>query len=148
MSTDAAVTRDLLETIEDGKEGFAKGAEKLADSDRPELAATFRELSEQRAKFASELQGMAQAYGDDIRESGSLAGVQHRGWMSLKDALAGTDPEGVLDVAEQGEDHAVSVYETALAQDISGDLRAVVERQFTEVRAAHNRVRSLRSAHD
>jgi uncharacterized protein (TIGR02284 family) len=147
MSTDAAVTRDLIATIEDGKEGFAKGAEKLADSDRPELAATFRELSEQRAQFAIELQSMAQAYGDDIRESGSLAGVLHRGWMSLKDALAGTDPEGVLDVAEQGEDHAVSEYEKALAQDISGDLRTVVERQFTEVRAAHNRVRSLRSAH-
>jgi uncharacterized protein (TIGR02284 family) len=148
MSTDEAVTKDLIQTLEDGKEGFAKGAEKLADSDRPDLAATFRELSEQRARFSTELRGLAQAYGDEIRESGSLAGSLHRGWMSLKDVLAGSDPDGVLDVAEQGEDHAVSEFEKALTQNISGDLRAVIERQLTDVRAAHNRVRSLRAAHD
>lgn len=146
MSTDEAVTKDLVETLEDGREGFAKGAEKLESSDNRNEAALFRRLSEQRATFSTELQAMAQSYGDDVDESGSLAGKLHRGWMSLKDALAGSDPDGVLDAAEQGEDHAVSEFEKALKADISQPMRTVVERQAAEVKRAHDEVKALRDA--
>ena len=90
------------------------------------------------------LQTLAQQYGDDIEESGSLAGTLHRGWLSLKDALTGSKPDGVLDAAEQGEDHAVSEYEKALDEEISPELRAVIQRQLTEIRAAHDDVKALR----
>jgi len=145
MSTDEEVAKDLIETLEDAEEGFRKGAEKLAESEQPELAATFREFSQQRATFSSELKSMAASYGDRIEESGSVAAAVHRGWMSLKDALSGSDPKGVLDVAEQGEDHAVKVYTKALEADISDGLRAVVMRQSSAVKAAHDKVRSLRN---
>ncbi len=147
MSTDEAVSKDLIETLEDGREGFTKGAEKLRDSDTPQLADTFTRFAEQRAKFSAELRSMASAYGDDIQESGSVAATLHRGWLSLKDALAGSDPKGVLDAAEQGEDHAVKEFQKALDADISAGLREVVERQLVEVKAAHDDVRSLRDAH-
>lgn len=146
MSTDAAVTKDLIQTLEDGKEGFAKGAEKLAESDRPELATAFRQNSQQRDRMAAELQEMAKSYGDQIDDSGTMVGTLHRGWMSLKDALSGSGPDGVLDAAEQGEDHAVKEYEKALGGDISPPLRTVVERQLGEVRAAHDQVKALRDA--
>ena len=119
MSTDEKVTKDIVQTLEDGKEGFASAADKLADSDSPEMAASFRGFSEQRATFASELRALADAYGDDAAESGSIAGAVHRGWMSLKDALTGSDPKGVVKAAEQGERHAVDEYEKALGEDIS-----------------------------
>ena len=147
MSTDEAVTKDLIEVLEDGKDGFAKAADKLAGDDRADLASKFREYSAQRARFAGELRAMATAYGDQINESGSVVAALHRGWMSLKDALSGSDPEGVLDVAEQGEDHAVAAYDKALKEDISGELRVVVERQLAEVKTAHDEVRALRDAH-
>jgi uncharacterized protein (TIGR02284 family) len=146
MSTDEAVTKDLIETLEDGKEGFAKAADKLADSDSPELGTLFREYSNQRATFSAELQELAKDYGDQINESGSVAATLHRGWMSLKDALSGSDPEGVLDAAESGEDHAIKEYEKALEADISAGLRSVVQRQATEVKAAHDKVRAMRDA--
>ncbi len=146
MSTDATVTRDLIQTLEDGKEGFAKGAEKLADSDSPELATAFRANSEQRERFAAELTEMAKAYGDQLDESGSVVGALHRGWMTLKDALSGSGPDGILDAAEQGEDHALKEYEKALGADISPELRTVVERQLGDVRAAHDQVKALRDA--
>ena len=148
MSVDEAVTKDLIETLEDGREGFAKGAEKLDSSDAPDLARTFRQLSEQRAKFSSELRELARSYGEEVHESGSLAATFHRGWMTLKDALNGSSPVGVLEAAEQGEDHAVHEYDEALGSDISPELRTVVERQSVEVKAAHDQVRSLRAAHD
>ena len=147
MSTDAKVTQELIETLEDGKDGFAKGAEKLEDTASPELAQTFRKYSGQRADFAAELRTMAKQYGDEIHESGSVAAAVHRGWLTLKDALAGSSPKGVLEAAERGEDHAVSEYEKALKSDLSPALRTVVERQFMDVKAAHDAVRALQAAH-
>lgn len=146
MSTDKSVTKDLIETLVDGKKGFADAADKLADSARPDLSTKFREYSSQRAAFSSELEGMAARYGDDIDEAGSTAAALHRGWMSLKDALAGSDPKGVLDAVEQGENHAVSEYEKALKHDISDGLRTVVNRQFTEIKVARDAIRALRNA--
>ncbi len=91
---------------------------------------------------------MAANYGDTITESGTAAAALHRGWMALKDAISGSDPEGVLDVAEQGEDHAVSEYQKALDNtEISTQLRSVIERQFAAVKSAHDEVSSLRDAH-
>ncbi|MFN8051562.1 MAG: PA2169 family four-helix-bundle protein [Acidimicrobiales bacterium] len=146
MSTDEKVARDLVQTLEDGKNGFESAAAKLTDSDAPDLATTFMQFSRQRDEFANELREIASTYGDDADASGSIAGAVHRGWMSVKDALAGSDPEGVLDAAEQGEDHAVSEYQKALDADISAGLRTVLERQFIDVRAAHDTVRAQRDA--
>ena len=147
MSTDRRVTKDLIETLEDGKDGFARAADKLAESDRPDLSTKMRGFSDQRARFSAELEQMAANYGDDIDEDGSIAGAVHRGWMAVKDAIAGSDPAGVLDAAEQGEDHAVAEYRDALSKDISPNLRAVIERQFAEVQQAHDEVKALRNVH-
>lgn len=144
MSNDRKVTTDLIQTLEDGKKGFTDAADKLADTNRADLAPKFRELAEERAKFSAELETMAAAYGDDIDEDGSVLAAAHRGWMSLKDALSGSDPDGVLDAAEQGEDHAVSEYEKALEADISENLRQTIQRQFVAVKAAHDDVKRLR----
>jgi uncharacterized protein (TIGR02284 family) len=146
MSEDERVTKDLIETLKDGATGFSAAAERLADSDRADLSATMRGYSEQRASFAAELDRMAAHYGDDVDQSGSLAARAHRGWMAVKDAITGSSPKGVLDVAEQGEDHAVSEYEDALSKDISGDLRSVVERQSADVKKAHDEIRALRDS--
>ncbi len=146
MSTDRKVTKDLIETLEDGKKGFEAAADKLADTNRSDLAPKFRELASQRAQFSADLERMAAAYGDDIDEDGSVLAAAHRGWMALKDALSGSDPDGVLDAAEQGEDHAVAEYKKALDADISADLRTTVQQQYTAIQAAHDEVKRQRDA--
>ncbi len=145
MSTDEKVTKDLIQTLEDGENGFGSAAEKLSDSDRPDIASRFTAFSSERAQFAAELRSLASAYGDQIEEEGSVAAAAHRGWMAVKDALNGSSPSGVLDVAEQGEDHAVSEYRKALDEDISPELRSMVERQFQSVQATHDEVKTLRN---
>ncbi|MFN7149076.1 MAG: PA2169 family four-helix-bundle protein [Microthrixaceae bacterium] len=146
MSNDAAVTHDLIQTLQDGRDGFAAGAEKLAADGDADVAATFTTLGAQRGEMYDELHRLAASYGDQIDSSGSVAAKVHRGWMSLKDALAGSDPDGVLDAAVQGEEHAVSEFEKALAADISPEFKLVVERQLATVRSAHGQVKALRDA--
>ncbi len=146
MSVDREVTENIMEILEDGKKGFADAAEKLRESDRPDLAPRFEKYSAQRAEFSTELERMAAAYGDDVEESGSIKGTLHRTWMSLKDAFSGDDPGGILDAAEQGEDKAVETYREALDRDMSPELRSVLERQLADVQAAHDDVKAMRDA--
>jgi uncharacterized protein (TIGR02284 family) len=148
MQTDktAAVLEDLIETLEDGRKGFEQAAERIEDSDEPTLAIDLRRFAQQRAEFSIELRELASRHGFDIDEEGSMAGALHRGWLSLKDALTGDDPRAVLGAAETGEDHAVSEFEDALAEDLPADVRSVVERQARAVRDAHNEVKALRDS--
>jgi uncharacterized protein (TIGR02284 family) len=143
MSTDEDVTKDVLATLEDGKDGYAKGADKLAELKEPALEHTFRGFADERGKFADELQQMANSYGDDPKRSGTVAAALHRGWMSLKDALTKDSPKAILETAQQGDEHAVTDYEKALDQEISAELRAVLERQLVVVRAACSTVTDL-----
>ncbi len=140
--------QDIIETLEDGRKGFEKGADKLEQDGHPDLAGTFRKYAEQRGHYSAELRELASRKGIDIDESGSMAGALHRGWLALKDAVAGDDPVGVLAAAEQGEDHAVSEYEKALdgaaAVELDTDVRETLAHQLAGVRAAHDEVRAMR----
>ena len=147
MSNDAKVTKDLMTTLKDGVEGFSSGAEKLTETKQPALASTFRKYADQRAAYYAELEKLAAEYGDDIEPSGSVVASIHRGWMAVKDAISGSSAEGVLDAAEQGEDHAKSSYEDALKEDVSAGLATVIRRQYEGVCAGHDEVRSLRDSH-
>lgn len=145
MSVDKAVTKDLMETLADARDGFAKGAEKLEES-HPGVAGTFRRYSAQRSSFYSELEEMAKDYGDDVEDSGSSLGTLHRVWMTIKDVVTGSSAKGIVDVAEQGEDHAVQSYQNALDAHLSTELRTVVARQQKDVKAAHGAIRSLKAS--
>lgn len=146
MPTDNIVTSDILKTLEDGKHGFAKAAA-LMEKDAPEVCSTFVRLSQQRSSFYDELQEIAKDFDDPVEANGTIAAAIHRSWMTLKDALSGSDPAGVLDAAVQGEEHAVKSYETALeASDLSSGLRVVLVRQMAGVSNAYGEVKALRDA--
>ena len=146
MSDDAKVAKELVETLKDGTKGFEAAAEKLADSDKPEWATTLRRIAQQRTQFAQEIVALGHDYGDDVDESGSALAALHRGWLSLKDAVTGDDPSGVLGAAVSGEDHAVSEYEKGLKEDLSDGFRTVVERQHAEIVKARDEVKALQTA--
>ncbi|CAM3520465.1 ferritin-like domain-containing protein [Nocardioides zeicaulis] len=146
MSDDAKAAKELVETLKDGEKGFAEAADKVRDGDHAAWATTLQRLSEQRAGFWREIVEMGHEYGDDVDESGTVAAAVHRGWLSLKDAITGDDPEGVLKAAVTGEDHAVSEYDDALKMDLSAGFREVVERQRAAVVAARDEVKALSAA--
>ena len=134
---------NLIETCRDGQEGFQTAAEGVRSA---ELKQLFHGYSQQRARFVGELQQEVRRLGGDPEDSGSVAASLHRGWMGLKSALTGADDDAILAECERGEDSAVANYRDALGTDLPANVRAVVERQFSEVKQAHDRVRSLEKA--
>ena len=134
----------LIETLKDGEKGFKEAADAVKD---PQLKSLFQEYSQQRHRFASELQIQAQTLGEFKPEtSSSTAGAMHRAWINLKSAVTSGDDKSILSECERGEDSAVHEYEEAMQDGLTGTAREIVARQFSEVKNAHDRVKHLRDA--
>ena len=133
----------LIETCRDGQEGFKTAAGGVRSA---ELKSLFHEYSQQRARFVGELQQEVRRMGGEAEDAGSVSAALHRGWIGLKSALTGEDDGAILTECERGEDAAVASYRSALGTDLPANVRGVVERQFSEVKQAHERVRSLEEA--
>lgn len=140
-----STVNSLIETLKDGQEGFRQAAEAVKDSS---LKSLFNEYSLQRARFAGELQNEARQLGerDTQEQTSSTAGALHRAWIDLKSALTSGDDHTILAECERGEDSAVKEYKEAMAEDLSAPIATIVSRQYSEVKAAHDRIKSLRDA--
>ena len=134
----------LIETLKDGEKGFKEAADAVRD---PQLKNLFREYSQQRNRFANELQAEAQTLGESKPEkTSSAAGAMHRAWINLKSVVTSGDDKAILGECERGEDSAVHEYEEAMSDGLTGQVREIVARQFSEIKSAHDRVKHLRDA--
>ena len=136
------VLNELIETCLDGENGFRTSAEELKDANVTRL---FSSYAQQRAEFAEELKREVRRLGGDPDKSGHVTGAVHRGWINLKAALTGHDTHAVVAEAERGEDVAKAAFEKAIdSGDLPIETRQIVERQFMQVKEAHDHVRALR----
>ena len=130
----------LIETCNDGAKGFETAAQEVHDSSARQL---FQQYARERSQFANELRAEVQRLGGRPEEGGSVSGAVHRGWMNIKDAVAGHDDKAIIAEAARGEDVAVASYQRALEQGLPATVEPTVRRQFSEVKSAHDRVRDL-----
>src|ERR1043166_6772938 len=133
---------DLIETSLDGEGGFQTCADTVTN---PTLKMFFEQKAMRCREGARQLQQIVREMGGSPDREGSVSGDMHRFWMNIKSSIAGMDDHAVLDECERGEDAAKESYENALKQDLPGDVRLVVERQYAEVKANHDRVKELRN---
>ena len=143
MPSDEAVIstlNGLIETCRDGAEGFRTAAEGVKSAELREL---FHAYARQRAGFAGELQDEVRRLGGEPEQTGSLVATLHRGWMGLRAALEGDDDRAVVGECERGEAVALETYRSALNIDLPANVRAMVERQFAEVKEAHHLIANL-----
>jgi uncharacterized protein (TIGR02284 family) len=144
MKKENNVLNDLIETLKDGQEGFKQAAEGVSDA---KLKSLFRDYSDQRSRFVTALQSEARRHGETEPETkSSVTGALHRGWINLKSAITRGDEHAILAECERGEDLAVEEYKKALDDGLSPSTQELVSRQFAEIKAAHDRIKSLRDA--
>jgi uncharacterized protein (TIGR02284 family) len=134
---------DLIETLKDGEYGYKTAAEGI---EKNEYKSLFNKYSEQRRQFAAELQNEVKRLNGDPKKSGSVSGSLHRGWIDIKSVVTSGDGSVIISECERGEDTAVEVYEEMLDRDLPADIQSIVEKQYTQVKEAHDRMRSLEKA--
>jgi uncharacterized protein (TIGR02284 family) len=138
-----AVLNDLIETCKDGENGFRSAAEAIKDV---ELKSVFESYAQQRAQFANELRTAVYRLGGNPEDSGSVSGAMHRGWLNLKSAITGGDDAAVIAECERGEDEAVKAYQEAMEKSLPREIDLIVQRQYSDVKRAHDRIRDLELA--
>lgn len=134
---------NLIETCKDGENGFRTASDGVKNS---ELKTLFLTYSQQRAQFAAELQNEVRTLGGDPEDTGSVAATLHRGWINIKSTVTGEDEGAIISECERGEDSAVRNYQEALNADLPANIHSVVQRQYTQVKEAHDRIRTLERA--
>jgi len=131
---------NLIETSRDGQNGFQTAAEGLKN---PDLKSLFYSYSQERARFVGELQDEVRRLGGDPETTGSIAATLHRGWINIKSAVTGGDEGSIISECERGEDSALKNYNAALEVDVPANIRSIIERQYVQVKSAHDQIRSL-----
>jgi uncharacterized protein (TIGR02284 family) len=139
------VLNDLIETSKDGQYGFSTCASRVGSES---LKQVFEQRAQDCAKAVAELQALVVQYGGTPEQSGSVAGAVHRGWVSVVDAVTGSDDKAVLNECERGEDAALARYRAALKQDgLPADVLALITRQQQGVQRNHDQVKALRDGY-
>lgn len=132
----------LIAICKDGHAGYLAVAKDAKD---PELKELFSRLADQRAEFANQLQDLIRELHCEPRQTASLTGAFHRGWINIRSAVAINDTHAALAECERGEDAAVEAYRKVLEQaPLDGELRTLISTQAIAVKDTHDEIRFLR----
>jgi len=119
--------QDLIRLNIDSAEGFTAAADLIEDKS---LASQFREYAAQRSANAEELKATVAYNGEEPAQSGTTSGTLHQ----------------VLSEAESGEDSIKQRYERAIKECAGSPVSDLLTRQYSGVKATHDRIRDLRDA--
>ncbi|GAB3308756.1 PA2169 family four-helix-bundle protein [Hymenobacter humi] len=141
--TTARAYNDLVEINKTGAKGYQEAAEGVSN---PQLKSELSRLSQQRAKFASELTQRASQYGLSIQNDNTVEGLLtdaaaavHHGWINLKSAITGQNDSAILGECETGDSVALKAYETALqSTNLPTEAKSLIEQQHSQVLQAKN----------
>ena len=124
-------------------EGYQKVAEEIKDES---LRVVFENMMNESVNFAETLGSYVQDFGGTPATEGTLAGIIHKGWLNVKDAIMGSDREALLESCEFGDKAAIEAYETALATDVMAqqpELRGVLNGQKSSLEQSLRVIQSI-----
>lgn len=143
-------TIDVLNTLitinNDRIEGYETASKETDEQDLISLFGQFITTSE-RCKQALKLE--VNRLGGTPSEGTMISGKFFRVWMDVKTALTGKDRKAILNSCEYGEDMAKNTYEKALEDDLehlSAEQQAMIQAQYTLIKADHDKVKHMRDA--
>jgi uncharacterized protein (TIGR02284 family) len=139
---EAALLNSLLDLNLDSKGGYTAAANVLHNRDYAEL---FHQYAEERRQNATELSELLRTSGHTPDQVGTIPGLFHQGWINLESILVQGDAP-IFATCEQADALTLSAYQDVMGQTTREELMAVLRRQFTRIRNAHDRVKALGAA--
>ena len=139
----AQAVHNVISINRDAEQGFRGAAQAVND---PTIKQMFEQYSAQRAQFAVELQAAVRTMGFDATDPQGLGGMLHASWISLKGMITGHDVHAILVETERAEDWSLQTYRAALGKTLPPEIASIMQRQFEEVQAGHDRIKTLRDS--
>jgi len=135
-----AALSTLSAHLHDSHRGYEAG--KRQTSDRF-LRIEFTELASKRASMAQELDERLRASGVRPEHDGSTLGNVHRVVLDLQGKLFGRGRSSVLREIVRGEGVLENAYAEALSEELPPETRAVLKKQYRQVRATGDRYEAM-----
>lgn len=139
----ATAVTNVISICRDAEQGFRAAADAVK---QPALKEMFEQYSEQRGRFANELQEAVKSMGFDTPHPSGIAGTLHGAWMTVKGALTSHSEHAILEETERGEDWSLKTYREAVARNLPVGIRSMIEQQYEQVQQAHQHIKLLREA--
>ncbi len=137
----AAVLEKLIDRCRDGEQGYADAAQHVSN---PEMRRRFLVLSQERGRFAAELEAELERQGRwQTTRRGSVGGTLEQVWFDVKRALGGGDT-AILESLLTGEDHAREAYQAALEEALPEQTAGLIRTQAQAIYGGQHYIRLLR----
>jgi uncharacterized protein (TIGR02284 family) len=140
------VLNSLIVINNDRIQGYETAIDETEDQD---LKVMFGEFLQTSQKCKQDLISEVTKLGGKPEEGTRTDGKIYRMWMDFKSAVTGHDRKAILNSCEYGEDVAVNTYENVIedkSSDLTPDQIAMVNKQYSMIKANHDKVRVMRDA--
>ncbi len=130
---------ELLIKNYDAEKGYINA---MKDVENVNVKEFFKTRAEERARFARQLRTEILTYGEIPEDSGSIKGLMHRNWMSLKATFSSNNEETILEEALRGEKASLDDYNELLSNNnFPSRLIELLREQRNSIEAAINSVK-------
>lgn len=121
-----ATLNDIVEALHNSRRVYDTAAEDVRFAAYYKM---LKEYAEQRSGFIAELQEEVRRLGGAPKQSGSLSGKVHQGWIELKSIATGQDEGAMLNECALNEKMMLNKYTEALQQELPQNIRLILTRQ-------------------
>jgi uncharacterized protein (TIGR02284 family) len=135
QSHDVSVLNGLIETTIDSVDGYRRAAEEATSS---RFAETFRRRSAEREQVVAKLRDRVRELGGTPEHDGSVLAAAHRQFLTLRDAVTGSDDHAVIAEVDRGESWLNSKWEAALKDDeLAPETKQLIRESYESIRSGH-----------
>jgi uncharacterized protein (TIGR02284 family) len=132
---DVTVLNSLIETTIDSVDGYRHSA---GEATNPQFAEIFRSRAQEREQVVARLRERVSELGGTPEDEGGLLAKAHRQFLSLRDAVTGSDDKSVIAEVDRGESYLNGKWKTALADDgVSVETQRLIRECYQSVRSGH-----------
>jgi uncharacterized protein (TIGR02284 family) len=134
--------KELVEILNDGKEGYEKAAEIVEST---ELKVLFSGYAIERASYAAALKAHIAQHGDVSKnKDGDILGALHRTWMDIKEVLSSNENSAILGAITTGEKASIEKYDSVLKDQVDhADHYELLRNQREGIQNALNKIEML-----
>lgn len=130
----------LIGVNKDADAGFHTAAENVNNT---EIQTLFVKYAGSHARFGDELASEIERLGGHSSDSGTVAGVVHRGWLDIKAVLTGHSAKSILAACQGGEESAESAYLDAIKMNPKGQTHTILQSHCEQIKGFSTRLRRL-----
>ena len=140
-SHDISILNSLIETTIDSVDGYRHSANEATNN---RFADSFRDWAKDREEVVTKLRDRVRELGGTPEHDGGILAAMHRQFLSLRDAVTGSDDQSVIAEVDRGESYLDNKWQAALKDnELSAETLDLIRSCYESVRSGRQQWEQL-----